>query len=76
MFATATYKELWRVKGSGREEKWKLGVEWITVGTNGMSQVLLVFRVQYGISILKGITLNRGINITLDGIRGRTIEYF
>ena len=36
------------------KKKWKLGVELITVGTNGMSQVLLVFRVQCGISILKG----------------------
>ena len=55
MSATTTYKELWRVKGSGREEEMEIRCKvnycrqkWKVTRVFGT-----VFRVRYGISILK-----------------------
>ena len=43
MSATTTYKELWRVKGSGREEEMEIRCKVnYYVGKNGKSHVFLV----------------------------------
>ena len=55
MSATATYKELWGAKGSGREEEMEIRSQISYCGhkRNVTRFVGTVFRVQYGISILK-----------------------
>ena len=55
MSATATYKELWRAKGSGREEEMEIRckMSYCRHKRNATRVVGAVFRMRYGISILK-----------------------
>ena len=55
MSLTATYKELWRAKGSGREEEIEIRckMSYCRHKRNVTRVVGTVFRVRYGISILR-----------------------